>query len=69
MLRMNRSIYAEGVFAEIKEDRRFKRYLCRGKPNVLTETLILLIAQNVERLHRKIQNRKTGEHLHPLKAA
>ncbi|MBR0341936.1 MAG: IS1182 family transposase [Oscillospiraceae bacterium] len=69
MLRMNRSIYAEGVFAEIKEDRKFKRYLCRGKPNVLTETLILLIAQNVERLHRKIQNRKTGEHLHPLKVA
>jgi hypothetical protein len=69
MLRMNRSIYAEGVFAEIKEDRKFKRYLCRGKPNVLTETLILLIAQNIERLHRKIQNRKTGEHLHPLKAA
>lgn len=69
MLRMNRSIYAEGVFAEIKEDRKFKRYLCRGKPNVLTETLILLIAQNIERLHRKIQNGKTGEHLHPLKVA
>ena len=69
ILRMNRSIYAEGVFAEIKEDRKFKRYLCRGKPNVLTETLILLIAQNIERLHRKIQNGKTGEHLHPLKVA
>lgn len=69
MLRMNRSIYAEGVFAEIKEDRKFKRYLCRGKPNVLTETFLLLIAQNIERLHRKIQRGKTGEHLHPLKAA
>jgi len=69
MLRMNRSIYAEGVFAEIKEDRKFKRYLCRGRPNVLTETLLILIAQNIERLHRKIQNRKTGEHLHPLKVA
>ena len=69
MLRMNRSIYAEGVFAEIKEDRKFKRYLCRGRPNVLTETLLILIAQNIERLHRKIQNGKTGEHLHPLKVA
>ena len=69
MLRVNRSIYAEGVFAEMKEDRKFKRYLCRGKPNVLTETFLLLLAQNIERLHRKIQNAKTGEHLHPLKAA
>ena len=69
MLRMNRSIYAEGVFAEMKEDRKFKRYLCRGKPNVLTETFLLLLAQNIDRLHRKIQNSKTGEHLHPLKVA
>ena len=69
MLRMNRSIYAEGVFAEMKEDRKFKRYLCRGKQNVMTETFLLLIAQNIERLHRKIQKGKTGEHLHPLKDA
>ena len=67
MLRMNRSIQAEGTFAELKEDRKFKRYLCRGKPNVLTETFLILLAQNVCRLDRKIQNGRTGEHLYPLK--
>ena len=67
MLRMNRSIQAEGTFAELKEDRKFKRYLCRGKPNVLTETFLILLAQNVCRMDRKIQNGRTGEHLYPLK--
>ena len=31
MLRMNRSIQAEGSFADVKEDMNFRRYLYRGK--------------------------------------
>ena len=30
-LRMNRSIQAEGSFANVKEDMNFRRYLYRGK--------------------------------------
>lgn len=38
-LRMNRSIQTEGSFAELKQDMRFRRFLCRGKENVLAEGL------------------------------
>ena len=34
-LRMNRSIQAEGSFAELKQDMGFRRFLCRGTENVL----------------------------------
>ena len=69
MLRVNRSIQAEGVFAEVKEDRGFKRYQCRGHENVLAETILILMAQNLARLDRRIQSGRTGIHLYPLKAA
>ncbi|MDY3826845.1 MAG: IS1182 family transposase, partial [Lachnospiraceae bacterium] len=38
MLRMNRSIQAEGSFADVKEDMNFRRYLYRGKDNALAES-------------------------------
>jgi transposase/CRISPR/Cas system-associated endoribonuclease Cas2 len=69
MLRMNRSIQAEGVFAEVKEDRGFKRYQCRGYENVLTETILIMMAQNLCRLDRKVQTGRTALHLYPLKEA
>lgn len=67
MLRMNRSIQAEGAFAVMKEDRGFRRFLCRGTENVLAESVLMAISQNIAQLHRKIQNGKTGTHLYPLK--
>ena len=67
MLRMNRSIQAEGAFAVMKEDRGFRRFLCRGAENVLAETVLMAVSQNIAQLHRKIQNGKTGTHLYPLK--
>ena len=66
-LRMNRSIQAEGAFAVMKEDRGFRRFLCRGAENVLAETVLMAVSQNIAQLHRKIQNGKTGTHLYPLK--
>ena len=42
-LRMNRSIQAEGSFANVKEDMSFRRYLYRGKENVLAQSILLLI--------------------------
>lgn len=67
MLRMNRSIQAEGSFAVMKEDRGFRRFLCRGKENVYAEAVLMALSQNIAQLHRKIQNGKTGTHLYPLK--
>ena len=39
MFRMNRSIQAEGSFADVKEDMNFRRYLYSGKANALAETV------------------------------
>ena len=67
LLRMNRSIQAEGSFAEIKQDMGFRRYLCKGKKNVLAESVLLSMAHNVNKLHNKIQSDRTGTHLFSLK--
>ena len=58
-LRVNRSIQAERSFASVKQDMEFRRYMYRGKENVT--------AQNINKLHNKIQSEKTGQHLFRLK--
>ena len=67
LLRMNRSIQAEGSFAQVKHDMNFKRFMCRGQKNVLAESILLAIAHNVNKLHNKIQYNRTGKHLFELK--
>ena len=69
MLRMNRSIQAEGSFADVKEDMNFRRYLYRGKDNALAESILLAIGRNLNKLHCKIQSGRTGQHLFELKTA
>ena len=69
LLRMNRSIQAEGAFGVLKQDRQFDRFLTKGKPNVTTELLLLCFGFNVNKLHSKIQNERCGKPLHELKAA
>lgn len=66
-LRMNRSIQAEGSFANIKEDMGFRRYLYRGNANVTAQSILLAIGYNINKLHHKIQAGRTGQHLFPLK--
>ena len=66
-LRMNRSIQAEGSFADIKEDMNFRRYLYRGKKNVLAQSILLAIGRNINKLHHKIQSERTKTHLFALK--
>ena len=68
-LRINRSIYSEGAFAELKEDRGFRRFLCRGRENVYAECVLMAISQNIAVLHRKIQNNRLQTHLYEVKAA
>ena len=66
-LRVNRSIQAEGSFAQTKEDMGFRRFLTRGTANVLTESTLLALGHNINKLHRKIQNDRMGTHLFPVK--
>ena len=68
-LRMNRNIQAEGSFAVIKEDMNFRRYLYRGKENVLAQSVLLAVAYNINKLHFKIQGGRTGQYLTELKVS
>ena len=66
-LRMNRSIQAEGGFADIKGDSGFTRFLCRGTDNVFAEYVLYAMAHNLGWLHSRIQNEKLDVHLYELK--
>lgn len=66
-LRMNRSIQAEGSFADIKDDMGFRRYLRRGSTYVKAESILLAMARNLKKLHHKIQGERLGTHLYELK--
>ncbi|WP_278675942.1 IS1182 family transposase [Acidaminococcus fermentans] len=67
LLRMNRSIQAEGAFADVKETQLFRRFLGTGHLNALTETVICVLAHNFNKLHHKIQSGSQGRYLFPLK--
>lgn len=69
LLRVNRSIQAEGSFGDLKQDMQFRRYLSKGTSNVLAESTLLAMARNINKLRNKIQNGKTGTHLFQLKSA
>ena len=69
VLRMNRSIQAEGSFGDLKQDMQFRRYISKGTSNVLAESILLAMARNINKLHNKIQKGRTGTHLFPIKSA
>ena len=69
LLRVNRSIQAEGSFADVKEDMNFRRYLYRGKKNALAQSILLAMGRNINKLHFRIQSGRTGSHLFELKSA
>ena len=69
LLRINRNIQVEGSFGDIKQDMQFRRYLRKGRANVLAESILLAMARNINKLHNKIQKDRTGTHLFPLKSA
>jgi len=69
MLRINRSIQAEGSFADVKQDRGFRRFMSRGRTNVFAESTLLAISHDIEKLHNKIQSGTTGRHLFCMEAA
>jgi len=63
LLRINRSIQAEGAFGVIKQDYGFRQFLLRGNRKVRTEILIVAMAYNINKLHNKIQASRTGSQL------
>ena len=67
LLRVNRSIQAEGSFGELKWNMGFRRFLCRSTTKVTAELILLALAANINKLHNKIQDRRTASHLFPLK--
>ena len=60
LLRVNRSIQAEGTFALTKEDMDYRRFLCRGTEKVSAEWSLLSIAANILKLHHKLKNDRLG---------
>jgi len=63
LLRINRSIQAEGAFGVIKQDYGFRQFLLRGNKKVRTEIFIVAMAFNINKLHNKIQANRTGSQL------
>ena len=60
---MNRSIQSEGAFGTIKQNYGFRQFLLRGSKKVSTEILLLAMACNINKLHSKIQQNRTGTQL------
>jgi transposase len=63
LLRMNRSIQAEGAFGVIKQDYGFRQFLLRGNKKVFTEILLVATGYNINKLHSKIQGKRTRKQL------
>jgi len=66
---MNRSIQVEGVFGVLKQDYAFRRFLLRGKKNVLVEFTLLAFAYNIQKLFNKNIKNTNGILLHIPKTA
>lgn len=66
---MNHSIQVEGAFGVLKHDYKFQRFLLRGKTKVKLEILLLCLGYNLNKLHAKIKNGRTGSHLFEVKSA
>lgn len=60
LLRMNRSIQAEGTFGIMKNDRWYKRIVRRGIQSVLLEVYLVSIGQNLYKFHNKKMKVKTA---------
>lgn len=50
LLRVNRSIQAEGAFGQLKHNRKFVRFLTAGNVKVSNELFLLAISQNIRKV-------------------
>ncbi|MEQ2624807.1 transposase [Blautia fusiformis] len=60
LLRMNRSIQAEGTFGIIKNDRWYKRIVRRGIKSVLLEVFLVSIGHNLYKYYNKQKKATTA---------
>ena len=63
MLRVNRSIQVEGAFGVLKNDRKFKRFLTRGRTNISTELYLICLGYNLNKLWAKCNTGRLQTHL------
>ena len=63
LLRVNRSIQAEGAFGVLKSDRKFKRFLTRGRTNISTELYLLCLGYDLSKLWAKCNTGRLKTHL------
>lgn len=63
LLRMNRSIQLEGAFGVIKQNYAFRQFLLRGNKKVFIKILLIAMGYNLNKLHSKIQQNRTGKQL------
>lgn len=63
LLRVNRSIQVEGAFGVLKSDRKFKRFLTRGRTNISTELYLLCLGYNLNKLWAKCNAGRLQTHL------
>lgn len=64
LLRVNRSIQSEGAYGNLKENLGFRRFRMRGTQKVFTEILLYAMACDMNKLHNKIRQNRTGVMLH-----
>lgn len=62
LLGINKNIQAESFFARVKQDMPFRRFLYRGQKNVLIESILPAMNDNIN----KIQANQTEKHLFEL---
>lgn len=66
-LRMNRSIQVEGAFGVLKSNRKFRRFLMRGRTNISTELFLLCLAFDLKKYWAKMQQGRLKSHLFEVK--
>lgn len=67
MLRVNRSIQVEGAFGVLKSDRKFNRFLTRGRTNISTELYLLCLGYDLNKLWAKCNAGRLKTHLFCVK--
>lgn len=66
MLRVNRSIQAEGAFGQLKHNRNFARFLTAGNVKVACKLFLLAISQNIRKAIGQCDTGRLEKHiLHP----
>ena len=63
LLRVNRSIQAEGAFGQLKHNRKFVRFLTAGNVKVACELFLLAISQNIRKAIFKCNSGSLENHI------